>query len=456
MTDDRPQQDRHHPPHQSADTGPLALAVHRHLVAICGRCADEWQRLSNILRDAYRRVLRDLAAPEDPVPPHREDLPVEASALEPLHRHLKALRKEQRRAKQQLSELRHTPRHLRAGKIRGAHSRFRSRMLAELLIDEARGRVRNEPAEAESFLSLVPRVLAWTRGEAEPAWATILLARAAAHRANALRVRGELPAADEVFGELHRALEQRPLGDPNALGEITSLEASLRTAQRKLEEADELLAQAVVFFRYGGHAAGLTTAAILKANVAYTRGLPDMTLEILEVAEAEGEAPDDPYLAVCHATAKVNALCDVGRPAEARRFLDRSRDIFADDEAPHTAVLLRILEGRIARGLGEYATAEATLRDVTEALWQLDRSYDAALAALDLAEVLLAQGRTREPMRVAAHLVREFGRRKVEPEAREAVALFRDAALAGELTDAVLAATRRRLHQAQGRISAAT
>lgn len=454
MSDDRPQQDRHHPPPQPADTGPFALAVHRHLVAICGRCGEEWQRLSGILRDAYRRVLRDLAAPDDPVPPHRDDLPVEAAALEPLHRHLKALRKEQRRTKQQLSELRHTPRHRRVGKIRGAHSRFRSRMLAELLIEEARGRVRNEPAEAESFASLVPHVLAWTRGETEPPWATILLARAAAHRANALRVRGELPAADEAFAELHRALEQRPLGNPGSLGEINAMEGTLRIDQRRWEEAEELLARAALSFRYANDEDGLARVTIQRAVLAMDRDRPADALALLETADRQDPQLSDPYLAVCRATAQVNALCDLERPAEARRCLERSHGAFAADEAPHTGVLLRILEGRIARALGEHATAEAHFQDVVEALWHLDRSYDAALAALDLAEVQLAQGQTQKPKRLAAHLVREFSRRKVEPVAREAVKLFRDAAVAGELTDAVFAATRRQLRRAQRTVPA--
>lgn len=424
----------------------LPRRVHHHLVRVCTTCGEAWLRLSFILRDAYRRLLSAPLTTGGPAPPHRDDLSASPAAAEALAERAADLRTLRRRAKQQLSELRTTPAHRRAGKVLGASKRFRSHLLAELLIAEARATVRNDPAEAESFAALVAHVLAWAGGPGEPAWATLLLARATAQRANALRVAGDLPAAERAFADLYRGLAQRPLGEPAALAEIASLEASLRIDQRHLEEADDLLDRAALSYRYAADGDGQARTLVKRANLAQALGRPAATLRLLD--EVEGlEIAEAGHYQPSAVAARVAALCDLGRPAAARRHLHRHLAVFEADDSLHSAAVLRTLEGRTLSGVGEHAAAEEHFRTAVEILWELGRNYDVALAALDLAESLLAQGRTRELLPLAARLTADFRRRGVDREALEALGLVERAVRAEELTAGLLAEVRRKLRR---------
>lgn len=92
-----------------------------------------------------------------------------------------------------------------------ARSRMRSRAFAEGLIEEARRRVRTAPQEAAALAALVRPALDRRPGRLELPWARVLVARAEAHRANALRVAGSLP--------VHRPVAPRRGENPAAPGQ---------------------------------------------------------------------------------------------------------------------------------------------------------------------------------------------------------------------------------------------
>lgn len=354
-----------------------------------------------------------------------------------------SLRRLRRRAKKQLSELRTLPAKARAGRIAGAYRRFRTRQLAELLIEESRRVIRDAPAEAESFASLVPLVLDWARGPEAPPWTEPLLIRAAAHRANALRVAGDLPAADHAWHELRTGLVQRPITDAAVLGEIASLEASLRLDQRHLEQAEDLLAHAERAFRYLGDRGSLARVRIKQANLKYTQGHPEQVVVLLDEAELLATHAT-PFFTICTVSGRVNALCDLGRPAEARSLLRRHLDAFEADPGPHAAAVLRCLEGRAALGLGELDAAADYFQTSHEAMLAAGRPFDAALNALFLAETFLEQGRTQDLRRLAARLVREFRSRGIAGETLAALKLLARADAAETVSRALLAELRQR------------
>jgi tetratricopeptide (TPR) repeat protein len=437
-------QDYRRPP--AADLGDFAVRTNEHLTAACPECGKGWQQLGPMLRGMYRESLAALGPAAPPPDPHPDDLSTAPAALDALAAQAAELRRLERRARQQLCELRNLPADQRVGKIRRAYRRFQSRWLAVLLIEESRKLVRSDPAEAESFASLVPEVLAWTRGEDGPPWAPPLVARAAAHRANALRVAGDLPAADRRFARLAELLAVPSVAaDAGVLAEIASLEASLRIGQRRFAEAERLLERAELAYEYAGDRTGLGRTWIKTANLMQALGRPEEVLALHERAAAALGAGATPYLTVCTVTGRVNALCDLDRPAEARPLLRAHLDAFEADDELHTAALLRGLEGRVALGLGELAAAEAYFASCHEGMLLAGRAYDAALAALDLASAYLAGGRHRELRRLAARLVPEFRGREVARETLAVLKLFVQAVAGEELTAALLAELRARL-----------
>ena len=151
----------------------------------------------------------------------------------------------------------------------------------------------NAPSEALEWIELVPIALDWARTADGPLWAKALLARATAHRANALRVLGDHPAAERLFVELRRTLAREPIDDTGALAEIASLEASLRIEQNLHAEAEELLDRAALAYRYAGDARGLARARLKQVMLLRTQGRAEEILALLADAPLDAGGHDD-------------------------------------------------------------------------------------------------------------------------------------------------------------------
>jgi tetratricopeptide (TPR) repeat protein len=427
--------------------GLIARDVQRHLVAVCTECQPEWRRLGE-LRETYLSRLRALPGPPPAAPCGEElsatslDLDLQAAVTADrirLHRNVLT----------EKSDLLRTRADRRVGKIRRARQRFRSPHLAEMLIDESRKRVRDAPIEAAEIAALVPEILAWTEDERPvPPWAPPLLARAAAHRANALRVAGDLPAAERAFAELRHRLADRPLAEPGAMAEIASLEASLCIDQRRFEAAEERLERAALGYRAADDRVGLARAKLKQANLMRNTGRPAEVVRLLELEALDLETAADPYLYVCAVNTRANALCDLEEFTAAERLLDERQDAYEASEDLNVGAIYRCLRGRVALGLGRLERAEADFRDAREATLTLGRTYDAALITLYLAEALLAAGKTRDLSRLAGGLVAAFRGRGVEGEALAALRLLAQAVAAESVTATLLVELRRRLSAA--------
>jgi hypothetical protein len=86
------------------------------------------------------------------------------------------------------------------------------------------------------------------------------------------------------------------------------------------------------------------------------------------------------------------------------------------------------LEARVAAGQGRTEEAVAGLERVRAGFEQRDIAYDAALATMQLAELLASQGRTPGVKELARQSAAIFGDQGVHSEARRALELFRRAA----------------------------
>lgn len=419
----------------------LCLRAHQHLVSTCPDCGKGWEELGPKLQGLVRQELAAAPPLTPPPAPRKNDLSGSDQAMDRLADQAASLRRRRRRAKKQLSELRRLPAARRGDKVRGAYRRFRSRMLAELLIEEAKKVVRNAPAEAESFASLVPQVLDWAKSEEHAAWAPTLVARATAHRANALRVAGELAQAEQMFARIDPAA----IMDTKVRAEIFFAMGTLRSDQRRFEAAEELLQRAVQGYEYAGDQLGVAMVRIQQANLAQVRSDPAKVLELFEMAATAHGSDAPPSLAISTIAGRTNALCDLDRPLEAASVLHASLDVFEEMEAPFIAALLRMLEGRISMGLENFREAESYFDASIETLQLIGRPYDAASVSLFLAESLFHQGRTSELRQLATSLIEDFKQRRVETEALKALYLFKKAVAAETLSAGLLGDIRHRL-----------
>jgi tetratricopeptide (TPR) repeat protein len=221
-----------------------------------------------------------------------------------------------------------------------------------------------------------------------------LRARAEGELANACRVADDLHEARRGFGRAYGLFHQGT-GDPYLRARLLDMESSLLGTGRQFALALERLTTVSGLYRDLGetHLAG--RALITRGLYACYGGNLEQAVASTEAGLAEIDHQRDPVLFM---TAKHNQLLflvDLGRYHQAKRALFESRQNLIYRERI-TALRLRGIEGRIFYGLRELLSAEIAFREVKVGLTEAEMSFYNALTSLDLAAVLLRQGRTAE------------------------------------------------------------
>lgn len=352
------------------------------------------------------------------------------------------VRRERKKAREDVRELLRLPREKRRLKIERAHTRFRSRAVVDLLYAESRRLIRARPDEARDLAELIEVVLRWMPGGAAEGWARETGVLAQAWVANTHRVEYDFAAADRVFREVRARMEREVVGE-GVHGEVASLEASLRFDQGRCEEARALLDQAEGLFRLDGDRERLAKVFVQRALLEDREGEPlravDYQRQALDLVAGEGSAMEREFVANL-----ALFLVNGERVVEAGQVLLGHRAGLAAAglwEEPR----LQSIRGRIALGLGREQEAEELFLAARAELIRRGDAVRAAVASLDLAVLYLAQGKTVELRRIARLMGSIFETVDLEDEALAAVVLFQQAVAQDALTEAALRSWRRQL-----------
>jgi tetratricopeptide (TPR) repeat protein len=312
--------------------------------------------------------------------------------------------------------------------------RFHTWGLCDLLIEESRRAAFGDPEMAQLLarlaIALVDRLDAWRYGAA---FLEDLRALGWAYYGNGLRVASELRRADDA---LERALGflEAGSGDPLVAAQLFTLEASLRRAQRRFDEAQRLLDEVIFIYRETGehHLEGRTLVkkAIGLRNVDAAQDALPFLLRAVELIEPER----DPRLHLCAHHNLVYCLLDADRPAEARALLERIRPAYAEFDDFSTRLRLRWIEGKLAAVEERFELAEAAFREVRAGFLEQGIGYDAALVSLDLALLYLDRGQNAAVLELAQQMLPIFQAQDVHREAVAALLIFQRAAVSHSLT----------------------
>lgn len=250
-----------------------------------------------------------------------------------------------------------------------------------------------------------------------------LRARASADLGNAWRVNEYFDRAEACL-EMARSLAEEGTGDPLLAIRIDDIEASLRKDQRRFDEAVTLLEQVYrAYLRLGeSHLAG---RALMSKGI--TLGIAGHHLKAVEAHRKSLKLMDperDPKLVATTQHGLLHALVAAGKYSEAGRLLLQSglRQKFADD--PLNLLRLRWVEAKILAGHGRLESAEEAFRSVYWGFYKRELHYVAAVAGLDLAEVLLRQDKHTEAHALAVDLYNTFQERRIDVEAQRALMTF--------------------------------
>lgn len=259
-----------------------------------------------------------------------------------------------------------------------------------------------------------------------PGFVADLRAKAFSELGNAYRLALRFQEAEAAFGQARDFLDEGT-GDPLLHARVLDLEASLRSSQRRLDDAITLLHKVHCLYLDAGdsHLAG--RALISKGSSMRCQGYPREAVEVLEEGLKLIEPSRDSQLASIAQQVLLDALADCGEYNRASRLLLQSglREVFASE--PLNLLKLRWVEGKVHAGLGRLARAERAFSEARKGFVQRGQAYDAALVGLDLAAVWLKKGRAAEVLKLAEEMHATLDDLGVHVEAARALYFVREA-----------------------------
>ena len=266
-----------------------------------------------------------------------------------------------------------------------------------------------------------------------------LKARAAAECANALRVADRHHEAGE---QLDLAERWYAYGNQDpALGlRLKDIRASLYGDQQHYEAAIELLEEVcqgrLTLGDSRGSARALTKKGIFTAytgRLEVALGFFDQVLDLL--------GPDrEPELRVSALHNKILFLIEAGRFQEAWAVWNASGEGLLPVLGRLAHAKLLGVQARMHAGLGNLDIAEFLLQEAKRDLAELGLRGHEALAALDLATIVLRQSRSRynEAVTLAVESLKAFSELRIKPQVEEALNVLLDAIQQGLVTAPLL------------------
>lgn len=240
--------------------------------------------------------------------------------------------------------------------------------------------------------------------------------------ANARRVGGDLPGADEAFRRAEKLWSSWEGATPIPLSawRLPDGQASLRRHQVRFLQALTLHDKALSL-------APPEAAGRILLNKAFTleqAAEPEQALTALQEAEARIDGARDPRLLF---GVRFNRLVNLTHLQRFQEAAERLPEVQAMAEAggrPLDSVRVLWLRSKIAGGLGRRSEAEEILDRVRREFLSREIAYDTAVASLELAVLYLEDGRSAEVQTIAAELAPIFAAQQVARETLAAVELF--------------------------------
>jgi transcriptional regulator with XRE-family HTH domain len=244
--------------------------------------------------------------------------------------------------------------------------------------------------------------------------------------ANARRVSTDLRGAKGDFARALKLWQAGAAAKPGLLAEwrILDLEASLRRDDRHFAEALDLHTRA----RKVAPPEAEGRILLKQATTLQQQNKAELAAATLVEAKPLVDSQCEPHQMYSLRYNLAAALIDLEKYTEAEDLLPKVRELAAALRKELDQVRVVWLSGKVSAGLGRTAEAEAAFRQVEQEFATRKMPYDRALVSLDLAVLLLGQGRTAEVRELAVAMERIFKAEEIDREALAALKLFCDAA----------------------------
>jgi len=296
--------------------------------------------------------------------------------------------------------------------------------LCEFLCLESHRLCADDPLRAASVAEL--GLLAASR-VGDEAWSAKLQGFAWAPVGNAHRAHGDLGDADSAFKSADPLWEAGTTARWRMLEEgfFFFLKASLRRAQRRFDEAADLLEHAIRIAKSQKFRIQVLGS---KAKLLEETGDLEQAVSILRELKATTPQDEEGRILLWIRHNLADNLSKLDRFEEAAALLPEARTLGVKYGGELNLIRVRWTEGRVAAGLGRVEEGLAALTRVRGEFATRGLGYDTALVSLELAFFYTSEGRTDEVKTLARHMVPIFQSQDVHREALAALTLFRQAA----------------------------
>lgn len=305
--------------------------------------------------------------------------------------------------------------------------RFRSPVLVVVLLTRTQQSLRSSPSDALELATMAATVAEY--GTKDPA----LTALGLAYIGNVHRTSGRLDLAGPYFDQALEHLQRAPDPPLWLRAELRSLQASLMMDHRHFKDVELHLLNAAAMFKAAGDRERVVRVRLNLAAFHHLTGEPDRALD----ASHETLRLLNPWrFPQLHLSALHNHalyLSEAQKPHLARHLIELAEPLYASYSS--TSTRRDWLLGLIASALDEPRTAEQHFRASLAQFIEGGSPVYAALVAVDLAELLLEEGRSHEVVEVTKHLPGLFRSLEVHPEAVAATLLFHKAAAEQKVTE---------------------
>jgi tetratricopeptide (TPR) repeat protein len=309
----------------------------------------------------------------------------------------------------------------------------------------------DEPLDAVTFADLAILIAETLADDAYP-WKAVFELRGAAwkERANALRVAGDFPGALEALTHAERAYRNlRSAGF--GLASVALIRAGVLLEQDRLDEAATWAEKAEAGFAHLGQEERRTRAVFLRGSIAYEAGEITAAVKLFQRVQEYGEAVNGLRWIGCAAYAIGNCEVDRRNLGEASLQFHRALVIFREIGPASERLSTEWGLCRVVLHGGDRSEAIRRLRTVAAEFEKSSMVTLAALVRLDIVEVLLALGETKQIAEVAGRSFRVFKDAGMMTGALTAMAYMKEAATAGKLTAAGVDAVRTYLRRSARR-----
>ncbi|HSF43209.1 MAG TPA: hypothetical protein VLT87_25640 [Thermoanaerobaculia bacterium] len=307
-------------------------------------------------------------------------------------------------------------------------SRFHTWGVFELLVERSLETTHRDPAYGEELGLLAIRLSELLdTGRYRTGLIEDLRARAWAHVGNARRVRSDLRGAEEAFTSAYRSLK-KGTKDSVERAILLDLEASLRRAQRRFDQALKLLRRAVALFKENGQQHRAGRSLVKMSTVHHYEGHPDRGIPVLYEALDLIDPEQEPRLLLCAKHNLADYLSSAGSFLEAQKIYRETRPLYRSFSDAWTQNRRKWVKGKIVRGLGQADQAESLFLAARDGFIAEGIPYDTALVSLELATLYAEQRRTADLKKLAGEMVPIFSSLNIHREALAALAYLKQAA----------------------------